>query len=139
MSFINKCSTIVRRSNKEIFKFYVNDNIKIDHYDKDNNLISSDIFDKLKGLDFTNCSFCLDNNDIYGIYKDNGLKMMHIPKDSSIISKKDILTYNSKKFDIIFPHINVVNNSIHIFYYVIIIIQQTLVLYSTTIIIMAFG
>ena len=91
MSFINKCSTIVRRSNKEIFKFYVNDNIKIDHYDKDNNLISSDIFDKLKGLDFTNCSFCLDNNDIYGIYKDNGLKMMHIPKDSSIISKKDII------------------------------------------------
>ena len=39
MSFINKCSTIIRRSDKEIFKFYIDNIIKIDHYDKDNNLI----------------------------------------------------------------------------------------------------
>lgn len=118
MSFINKCSTIIRRSDKEIFKFYIDNIIKIDHYDKDNNLISSDTFDKLNGMDFTNCSFCLNNNDIYGIYKNDSLKMIHIPRGSSIISKKDILTYDSKKFDIIFPYINVINNSIHILYYV---------------------
>ena len=35
-----------------------------------------------------------------------------------MISKKDILTYDSKKFDIMFPYINVINNSIHIIYYV---------------------
>ena len=118
MSFINKCSTIIRRSDKEIFKFYIDNIIKIDHYDKDNNLISSNSFDKLNGMDFTNCSFCLNNNVIYGIYKNDRLKMIHIPRGSSIISKKDILTYDSKKFDIIFPYINVINNSIHILYYV---------------------
>ena len=76
MSFINKCSTIIRRSDKEIFKFYVDNTIKIDHYDKNNNLISSTNLDNLKGMDFTNCSFCIDNNNnnIYGIYKDNNLK-----------------------------------------------------------------
>ena len=118
MSFINKCSTIIRRSDKEIFKFYVDNTIKIDHYDKNNNLISSTNLDNLKGMNFTNCSFCIDNNNIYGIYKDNNLKMIHIPRDSSMISKKDILTYDSKKFDIMFPYINVINNSIHIIYYV---------------------
>ena len=40
MSFINKCSTIIRRSDKEIFKFYIDNIIKIDHYDKDNNLVA---------------------------------------------------------------------------------------------------
>ena len=29
MSFINKCSTIIRRSDKEIFKFYVDNTIKL--------------------------------------------------------------------------------------------------------------
>ncbi len=57
MSFINKCSTIIRKYDKEIFKFYIDNIIKIDHYDKDNNLISSNSFDKLNGMDFTNCSF----------------------------------------------------------------------------------
>ena len=137
MSFINKCSTIIRRSDKEIFKFYIDNIIKIDHYDKDNNLISSNSFDKLNGMDFTNCSFCLNNNDIYGIYKNDSLKMIHIPRGSSIISKKDILTYDSKKFDIIFPYINVI---LYIFFTMFItIIQQILVLYSTIIIIMVFG
>lgn len=118
MSFINKCSTIIRRSNKEIFKFYADDNIKLNYYNKHNNLVSSYDFNSVKGIDFTNYSFCIDNDDIYGIYKDNSLKMIHIPKDSCTISKKDILTYNSKKFDIVFPYINVINNSIHILYYV---------------------
>ena len=39
MSFINKHSTIIRRSDKEIFKFYIDNNIKLNHYDKYNNLI----------------------------------------------------------------------------------------------------
>ena len=118
MSFINKHSTIIRRSDKEIFKFYIDNNIKLNHYDKYNNLISSNILNNLNGMDFTNCSFCLNNDDIYGIYKDNSLKMLHIPKGSSNISKKDIFSFDSNKFDILFPYINVVNNSIHILYYV---------------------
>ncbi len=118
MSFINKCSTIIRRADKEIFKFDTDNNIKLEHYDKFNNLISSNSFNEFKDIDFTNCSFCLNDDNIYGIYKNNGIKMIHIPKGSCNIFKKDILTYDSKQFDIMFPYINLKNNSIHILYYV---------------------
>lgn len=119
MSFINKSSTIIRRSNKEIFKFIVDNNIKINHYDTDNNLVSSNTVSNLNGMDFTNCYFSLcSNDDIYGVYKDNGIKMLHIPKGYSTVTKKDILNYDYSKFDIIFPYINVVNNDMHIIYFV---------------------
>ena len=118
MSFINKCSTIIRRSDKELFKIYADNSLRVSHYNKHNNLISSYDFNNLKGIDYTNCSFCINNDDIYGIYKDNALKMLYMPKDTSKMVQKDILTYNSKKFDIVFPYINVINNSIHILYYV---------------------
>lgn len=119
MSFINKCSTILRRSDKEIFKFYVDNNIKVDHYDRENNLISSNILKNTVGIDFTNSHFTLDDNDnIYGIYKDKSLNMIHIPQGSSNISKHKLLTYDYEKFDIMFPYINKVNNSTHLIYYV---------------------
>ena len=60
MSFINKCSTIIRRSDKEIFKFYIDNIIKIDHYDKDNNLIIVDAAPIYKQDEQT----VLDNNQI---------------------------------------------------------------------------
>lgn len=119
MSFINKGSTIIRRSNKELFKFTIDNNIKIDYYDTNNNLLSSNTVAGLKGMNFTNCYFSLCNNDdIYGVYNQNGIKMLHIPKGYSIPTKKDLFNYDYNKFNIIFPYINVVNNDIHIIYFV---------------------
>ena len=119
MSFINKGSTIIRRSNKELFKFTIDDSIKITHYDINNNLLSSNVISGLKGMNFTTCYFSLCNNDdIYGVYNDNGIKMLHIPRGYSTPSKKDLFNYDCNKFNIIFPYINVVNNDMHIIYFV---------------------
>lgn len=119
MSFINKCFTIIRRSQKDGFNIRVDDDIVFEYFDKNNNLNSSTSMNLDVPLDFTNYYFSLDKDDnIYGIYKDNSLKMISFDKDSNNFSVKDILTYNYKKFNIMFPYINVINGNIHILYYV---------------------
>ena len=118
MSFINEYSTIIRRSNKDMFNFYCNGKLKYDYFNNNGNLVSStSIIDD--DFDFTNFYFTLEEDDsIYGIYKDNALKLFKIDRGSNSFTEKDILTYNYKKFDILFPRIKRINDSLHIFYYV---------------------
>ncbi|MEG1311183.1 MAG: hypothetical protein RSD47_04155, partial [Romboutsia sp.] len=119
MSFINKCSTILRLSNKDMCHIYSDNDLIFDYIDKDENLISSNSFINSNNLDFTNSNFNLDeDNNIYGLYKDNSLKMIELKNGSSEIIQKEILTYNYKKFNIIFPYIKIVKDKIHILYYV---------------------
>ncbi|MGL4911346.1 MAG: hypothetical protein ACRC3Y_02835 [Romboutsia sp.] len=118
MSFINKYSTIIRRSNKDMFNFYCDGKVGYDYFDNSGNLVSStSIIDE--DLDFTNFYFTLEEDDcIYGIYKDNALKLFEINRDSNSFTQKDILTYNYKKFDVLFPCLKRIDGSLHIFYYV---------------------
>ena len=119
MSFINKCFTIIRCSNKDMFNIRLEDSIIFDHFDKDNNFISSASLDTNVPIDFSNCSFTLDKYDnIYGIYRDNSLKLIELDRVNNKVSQKDILTYNYKKFNVIFPYVNIIDNNIHILYYV---------------------
>ncbi|HSQ88156.1 hypothetical protein [Romboutsia sp.] len=118
MSFINKCSTIIRRSSKDMFNFYLDEKLVYDYFDKESNLIySTPLIDSY--IDFTNSYFTLDKDDsLYGIYIDNALKLFEIPKNSNNFTKRDILTYNYKKFNVLFPYIKKFNDDIHILYYV---------------------
>lgn len=119
MSFINKCFTMVRRSNKDMFNIRLEDSIIFDHYDSSNNFISSNSLNINSPIDFSNCSFTLDSFDnIYGVYRDKSLKLIEFDKESNKISQRNILTYNHKKFNVLFPYINIIDNNIHILYYV---------------------
>lgn len=119
MSFINKCFTIVRRSSKDMFNIRLDDTSILFDYYKNNNFISSQSLNLNQPIDFSNCSFTLDSYDnIYGIYRDKALKLIKIDKVSNKISSHDILTYNYKKFNVLFPYINIIDNNIHILYYV---------------------
>ncbi|MGL5346046.1 MAG: hypothetical protein ACRDA3_01725 [Peptostreptococcaceae bacterium] len=119
MSFINKCFTIIRHSDKEMFNIRLEDSIVFDYFDEYNNLISSNTLNVNSNIDFSSCNFTLDKNDnIYAIYKDNALKLIKLYKNTNQISEQDILTYNFKKFNILFPYIHAIDNDIHILYYV---------------------
>ena len=119
MSFINKCSTIIRRSSKDMLYIHLDKGISYNYYDKNNELVFSKKLIKDDSIDFTNCFFTLSNLDnIYGIYNDGSLKMLTALSNSSTFTQTEILKYNSKKFGICFPYINVINNDIHILYYV---------------------
>lgn len=118
MSFINKYSTIIRRSNKDMFNFYCDGKLRYDYFNISENLVTSTSIIN-KDLDFTNFYFTLDEDDcICGIYKDNALKLFEINKYDNSFTQKDILTYNHKKFDILFPYLKRINGNLHIFYYV---------------------
>lgn len=119
MSFINECFTIIRSSNKDVFNIKLdNTSIVFDYY-KDNNFINSNTLNIKSKVNFSNCSFNLDSNDnVYGVYRDKALKLVEVNKHNNKISSKDILTYNHKKFNILFPYINIVDSNIHLLYYV---------------------
>ncbi|MGL4914542.1 MAG: hypothetical protein ACRC3Y_19140 [Romboutsia sp.] len=119
MSFINNCSTIIRRSNKEMFCVHYDSGIVFDYYNEHGNYVSSKKIKENRFVDFTNSYFTLDKYDnIYGIYNNNGLKMIDVPKYSNSINEKPILDYDVNKFNILFPYIHTVDDSIHIIYHV---------------------
>ncbi len=119
MSFINECSTIIRFSNKYTCNIYNDSGIKFDYFDEYNNLISSNLLSNSSDFDFTKSYFNLGINDnIYGVYKDTSLNLVEVNNNCSEIIKKELLTFNHKKFDIIFPYIKIIDNDIHILYYV---------------------
>lgn len=120
MSFVNKCSTIIRRSSKDMFYIHLDKDISYNYYNKDSELVFSKKLIRNGSIDFTNCYFTLSNLDnIYGIYNDGSLKMLTALSNSSTFTKNEILKYDSKIFGICFPYINVINNDdIHILYYV---------------------
>lgn len=118
MGFINECSTIIRRSKKDMFNFHLNKNFGYDYFDKNENLISSNTILNQK-LDFTKYYLTLDYDDsLYGVYIDNGIKLININQNSSSFSTKNLLTYNNTKFDIAFPYIKRINIDFHLLYYV---------------------
>lgn len=119
MSFLNKNSAIIRRSNKDMFYIHLDNKVAVDYFDKNNNLIHSTFLTNDESLDHTCCYFTLDKSDnIYGVYNESGLKMIECKADSYNFSSSDILKYNHKKFGISFPYLEVTNDSIHILYYV---------------------
>ena len=119
MSFINNCSTIIRRSNKDMFHIYNNNGIYLDIFDKNNSLRNSKkVFDS-SIIDFTKTYFTLDKSDnIYGICSNNNLTLLEMLNDSNEFSKNEIIKYNNTKFNILFPYIKILNDNIHIIYYV---------------------
>lgn len=119
MSFINSCSTIVRRSNKEMFYIHYDNGIVFDYFNDNGEFVSSKKIKNNRFIDFTNAYFTLDKYDnVYGIYNNNGLKMVDVKKGSSTINEIPILNYDVNKFSILFPYIHTINDSIHIIYHV---------------------
>ena len=118
MSFINKYSTIIRFSNKEMLNIYSDNDIKFEYFDKNKNLLCSNSIPNSSYLDFTNSYFNLNSDDsVYGIYKNNSLNLVEIKNNGNEILKKEILNYDYKRFDILFPYVKILDNNIHILYY----------------------
>lgn len=119
MSFINNCSTIIRRSNKEMFYIHYDNGILFNYYNNNGEFVESTKLKNNRFVDFTNAYFTLDKYDnVYGIYNGNGLKMVDIPKYSNKINERPILNYDVDKFNILFPYIHTIDDSIHIIYHV---------------------
>lgn len=118
MSFLNKFSTILRKSNKEIIHIFEDSNLKFNFFDEKNEIIATSTLNSRNYMDSSSYYFTiLPNDDIYGIYNDNALKIVEIKKDTNKILIKDIMNYNTFKFDILYPYINLIDDDIHIFYY----------------------
>ncbi|MEF9992459.1 MAG: hypothetical protein RSD22_10255 [Romboutsia sp.] len=119
MSFINSCSTIIRRSDKNMFYIHLDNGIVFDYFNKKNQLINSNKVTDNRFVGFTDSYFSIDKNDnIYGVYNNKGLKMITIPSKTSSISQNEILNYDTDKFNVAFPYIHVIDDDIHIIYYV---------------------
>ena len=118
MSFVNQSSFILRKSDKSLVNIYFNNQLQLDFYNCDNELTFSTYLKNINSSFSTTINFCIDKYDtIYGIYKNNGLKLITISNSTTKITQRDILSYNHKKFDIIFPYLKVIDNSYHILYY----------------------
>lgn len=119
MSFVNKCSTIIRRSDKNMFHIYSDKGIYLKLFDKNNDFISSKNIIDNQLVDFTKCYFTLDkSNNLYGICNDDNLVLLEMLSDSCDFTKREIIEYNNQKFNILFPYIKIIDDNIHIIYYV---------------------
>ena len=119
MSFINECCSILRRSNKDMLYIYLDkDGLYYNYYDSNNRIINRDRLVNDKNLDFTKYSFTLDKKDnIYCIYSDKYLQILECKNGSTVFTQKECITYNYKKFGLVFPHIQYINDNTHVFYY----------------------
>ena len=116
MAFVNKYSSIIRRSNKSIVNIYEDEKIFFNFYDENNNLIKSKTLSK--NIDLSTLHFSLTKNDeIIGLYDDNSLKMIKIDKNDDITNQV-VINYDSNQFKTIFPYIEKIDDEVHIFYYV---------------------
>lgn len=119
MGFINNCSTIIRRSDKDMFYIYYDNGIVFDYYNSNSEFVFSNKICDNSSIDFSNYFFTIDKNDnVYGIYNKDSLKMIEIPRYSHTYKEKTILNYDSHKFNILFPYIHTIDDSIHVIYYV---------------------
>lgn len=118
MSFVNNYSYTIRRSNKEIFYFYCENNLFYRHYDSNKNLIceTNILEDYIK--DFTLFNFSIDEDDnIYGVLCFDNLKIIKCEKNDSNFIVEDTLKFDFQKFRVCYPYLKKINNTLHIFYY----------------------
>lgn len=119
MSFLNKCSTIIRRSSKDLFFINLDKEISYNYYDHNNNYVFAKTLLDDPNINFSNCYFTLNNLDeIYGVYVKDSLKILTASSNSNTFIEKEVLSYDFNRFGIDFPYINIVGDNIHIFYYV---------------------
>ena len=120
MSFLNECCGIIRRSQKDMFYMYLgSDGLYYNYYDAKGYIVHKDKLISDMDLDFTRYSFALDkNNNIYCIYCDKCLQIIECKDNSYIFTQKEHITYNHKKFSLLFPYVKYVDYNPHIFYYV---------------------
>ena len=120
MSFLNERCGIIRRCQKDMFYMYLgSDGLYYNYYDTDGYMVHRDKLINDMDLDFTRYSFSLDkNNNVYCIYCDNSLHVLECKDNSSVFVQTEHITYNYKKFSVLFPYVKYINNNPHIFYYV---------------------
>lgn len=119
MSFLNRCSTIIRRSSKDLFFINLDKGISYNYYDSTNDYIFSNTLLEDNEMNFSNCYFTLNKLDeIYGVYVNSSLNILTATNNSNTFIEKEVLNYDFNKFGISFPYINIVGDNIHIFYYV---------------------
>lgn len=120
MSFINKRCAIIRRSDKDMFYMYLsNDGLYYNYYDVKGNIVHRDKLISDMDLDFTRYSFSLGkNNNVYCIYCNKYLQVLECKDNSYVFTQKESITYNYKKFGLVFPYVKYIEDKPHIFYYV---------------------
>ncbi len=119
MSFINDRNTIIRRSNKDMFYFYLKDNCLC--YNYYNNQICILYENKLiNNVDssFSKYHISLDEKDsIYCIYCDTNLHILRCKVNSYTFDEIECIDYDSNNFSLDFTYIKYIDDNAHIFYY----------------------
>lgn len=118
MSFLNNYSYTIRRSNKEIFYFYIDNGLCYKYLENNKNEKKINILEDYIN-DFTLFNFSIDNDDnIYGIITIDNIKILKCDKNNYNFYMENILKYDFQKFGISYPYIKKINNTFHIFCYV---------------------
>ena len=118
MSFLNNYSYTIRRSNKEIFYFYIDGGLYYKYIDNNNLIKKINILEDYIN-DFSLFIFSIDEDDnIYGILSFDNIKIIRCDKNSCNFYIENTLKYDFQKFGVSYPYIKKANNTVHIFCYV---------------------
>lgn len=118
MAFTNTLHNVIRRSNKDLLYFYITDNDLFLREFKFPSKWNSSI-KLLDHIDEHLINIKIDNNDnIYGIATPQNGEVFYLYTDKeNTISKKKLFSFDSEKYELIFPFIMKLDNTLHIMYF----------------------
>lgn len=117
MAFLRKFTTIINKSDKEIYKIDSEDGINLSSYDINFNIIYSKKI--IKG-DYSFVDYWFDitsSNKLYGIINNKIDSLIYFHITDKIMIKNIFIKYNSKSTYIKFLYIKELKKSTHIIYY----------------------
>lgn len=119
MSFINRYSYTIRRSNSDLFYIYLNNGLNYKYYENSKTLLHHINILQTYITDFTYYDFCIDIDDnIYGILSYDNLRIIKCEKNEFLFVSDNMLELDFQRFGICYPYINKIEDTIHLFYYV---------------------
>jgi hypothetical protein len=120
MPFVRMFNTLIKKYNKNIIFNISKNNISMQNYDAEFNLLSSK--EIVKGnYSFIDAWFDINEQDntIYGIINEQKNSLLYLYINDKIILKNYLLKYDSDIFSINFLYIKKIATSTHIIYYLI--------------------
>lgn len=119
MSFINNYSYTIRRSNNDLFYFYINNGLYYRYYKNSETLLHEINILENYITNFTYFNFCIDkNDDIYGVLSFDNLRIIKCKNNDFNFESYSVLKFDFQKFSMSYPYIKKIDNTLHIFYYV---------------------
>lgn len=118
MAFINTIHNVIRKSNRDLLYFYTIDNNFFFKEFKFQSSWSSSV-KLLDTIDEHLINMQIDDTDnVYGIAATQTGDVLYIYSDkNSSINKKKLFSFNSEKYELLFPFILKSNNTLHIMYF----------------------